>query len=54
MRKKLLALLLGSALLAFAIVLTGCTEDSNGGGCKCQADGNTTVTVTGFHPCFAG
>jgi len=43
MRKKLLVLLLGSALLAFALVLTGCTEDSNGGDCRCQAEGGIPV-----------
>jgi len=33
MRKRLLALLLGLALPAFALVLTGCTDDSSGCGC---------------------
>jgi len=36
MKKRLLVLLLG---LAFALVLTGCTDDSNGGGCRCRAEG---------------
>ena len=40
MKKRLLVLLLG---LAFALVLTGCTEDSNGGGCRCQAEGGIPV-----------
>jgi len=39
MKKRLLVLLLG---LAFALVLTGCTEDSNGG-CRCQAEGGIPV-----------
>ena len=38
MKKRLLVLLLGLALLAFGLALTGCTEDSNGGGCRCQSD----------------
>jgi len=40
MKKRLLVLLLGSA---FALVLTGCNEDSNGGGCRCQAEGGIPV-----------
>jgi len=35
MRKTLLALL---CALAFGLALTGCTEDSNGGGCGCRSD----------------
>jgi len=38
MRKKLFALLFGLALLSFGLVLAGCTEDSNGGGCGCRSD----------------
>jgi len=37
MKKKLFALLLGLALLSFGLVLTGCTEDSDGG-CRCRSD----------------
>jgi len=43
MKKRLLVLLLGLALLAFALVLTGCTDDSNCGGCRCRAEAGIPV-----------
>ena len=50
MRKKLLAMLVGAALISFALILTGCTEDaSGGGGCTCQADDGGATGISMRH-----
>ena len=49
MRKKLLAMLVGAALISFALILTGCTEDASGGGCTCQADDGGATGISMRH-----